>query len=52
MTENARKHGLGRGLSALLGDSPAKDGADRRGAYSGLRMVATADVRPNPGQPR
>ena len=52
MTENPRKHGLGRGLSALLGDSPAKDEMPRDGAEAGLRMVATADVRPNPGQPR
>ena len=52
MSDNLRKHGLGRGLSALLGDPPVKDDAARDLPGSGLRTIAVADVRPNPEQPR
>jgi ParB family chromosome partitioning protein len=47
-----RKHGLGRGLSALLGDPPVKDESARNASAAGLRTVSVADVRPNPEQPR
>lgn len=52
MSDNLRKHGLGRGLSALLGEPPVKGEEARSSAGSSLRMIAVADVRPNPGQPR
>lgn len=39
-----RSRGLGRGLSALIGDSDEKDG--------GLSQVLISDVSPNPEQPR
>ena len=52
MTDHLRKHGLGRGLSALLGDSPGKAEEGRDSTATGLRMIAVAEVRPNPGQPR
>ncbi|MCW5724523.1 MAG: ParB/RepB/Spo0J family partition protein [Maricaulaceae bacterium] len=45
-----RTRGLGRGLSALLGeDGPAEAG---KPASAGARAVAIADIRPNPKQPR
>ena len=52
MSDNLRKHGLGRGLSALLGDPPVKGEGERPFSGSSLRTIAVADVRPNPGQPR
>ena len=52
MSDNARKHGLGRGLSALLGEPAPKDGQPGERAVAGVRMIATADIRPNPDQPR
>lgn len=56
MTEPApRKHGLGRGLSALLGDSVAEapiSGGSERGASSGLRTLPVSAMAPHPGQPR
>ena len=52
MSDNLRKHGLGRGLSALLGDPPAKEGPAPHLLGSGLRSIAIADIRPNPEQPR
>ena len=56
MTEPApRKHGLGRGLSALLGDSVAEapiSGGSERGAASGLRTLPVSAMAPHPGQPR
>ena len=49
-----RPAGLGRGLSALLGeiqaDAPAAGGAP--GSRDGLAMLAVADVHPHPDQPR
>jgi ParB family chromosome partitioning protein len=56
MTEPApRKHGLGRGLSALLGDSIAEapvSGASERGTTTGVRMLPVSAMAPHPGQPR
>ena len=49
---DARKHGLGRGLSALLGEPTSRDGESEPQSTAGVRMIATADVRPNPDQPR
>lgn len=56
MTEPApRKHGLGRGLSALLGDSiseaPVSGGSERSSA-SGVRLLPVSAMAPHPGQPR
>lgn len=56
MTEPApRKHGLGRGLSALLGDSvaeaPVAGGAERSSA-AGVRLLPVSAMAPHPGQPR
>ncbi len=42
-----RSPGLGRGLSALLGE--ASTGSDQSGA---VRELAIADIAPHPGQPR
>jgi ParB family transcriptional regulator, chromosome partitioning protein len=48
-----RPTGLGRGLSALLGEQvreePIAEGAERS---SGVRTVAVADLEPHPEQPR
>ena len=52
MSDNMRKHGLGRGLSALLGDPPVKEASGREKSGPGLRTIPVADVRPNPEQPR
>lgn len=43
-----RARGLGRGLSALLGDTPGEVEAQR----SGVREIEVAAIRPNPHQPR
>lgn len=43
-----RAPALGRGLSALLGDSDAERGA----ANDGVREIAIADITPDPDQPR
>jgi ParB family chromosome partitioning protein len=49
MVEEARRHGLGRGLSALIGDeAPAPRAEPSRGA----RTVPIAFLRPNRFQPR
>jgi ParB family transcriptional regulator, chromosome partitioning protein len=50
-----RKHGLGRGLSALLGDSVSEapvSGSSERGGGSGVRMLPISAMAPHPGQPR
>jgi ParB family chromosome partitioning protein len=52
MSDNLRKHGLGRGLSALLGDPPTKDEVARQSTGPAMRTIPIADVRPNPEQPR
>ena len=45
-----KKHGLGRGLSALLGDAPRAETGPMRGG--GVRTLPVAAIRPNPDQPR
>ncbi|WP_293880798.1 ParB/RepB/Spo0J family partition protein [Sphingomonas sp.] len=40
--------GLGRGLSALLGEAAREPGS----ADNGVREIAIADISPHPGQPR
>jgi ParB family chromosome partitioning protein len=45
---NPQARGLGRGLSALLGDVPAA----AQGAAEGVREIDIAAIRPNPRQPR
>ena len=41
--------GLGRGLSALIGEAP---GAARAQSGGGVRTIEVARIRPNPSQPR
>lgn len=43
--------GLGRGLSALIGEAPPVPRSDTV-APGGIRMVEVARIRPNPSQPR
>jgi ParB family transcriptional regulator, chromosome partitioning protein len=48
-----RPSGLGRGLSALMGEVEREqplDAGEQRG--EGVRMLAVADIRPHPDQPR
>lgn len=45
---NQQARGLGRGLSALLGDAPAVP----QGKAEGVREIDIAAIRPNPRQPR
>jgi ParB family transcriptional regulator, chromosome partitioning protein len=45
---NQQARGLGRGLSALLGDAPAVPA----GKAEGVREIDVAAIRPNPRQPR
>ncbi len=45
---NQQARGLGRGLSALLGDAPAT----AQGAAEGVREIDIGAIRPNPRQPR
>jgi len=54
MIEDARKKGLGRGLSALLGDAPPiNDVAETSAEPPRGQMTAPVDlVHPNPEQPR
>ena len=48
-----KKHGLGRGLSALLGDATRLvDAAAADGQVNGIQSIAVARIRPNPDQPR
>ncbi|MCL6683823.1 ParB/RepB/Spo0J family partition protein [Sphingomonas alba] len=46
-----QKKGLGRGLSALLGDAP-RPAEDAQGRRDSVREVDIAQIRPNPAQPR
>ena len=48
----AQRRGLGRGLSALLGEAEPVPAADRADAASGERQVPIELLRRNPGQPR
>ena len=43
--------GLGRGLSALIGEAPPVSRSDSAAA-SGVRSIEVARIRPNPSQPR
>ena len=53
MLTKRRPGGLGRGLSALLGEIGGGEEPLAGGAPSaGVRMVAVSDLRPLPGQPR
>ena len=45
------KKGLGRGLSALLGDAPRAE-PEAGSRRDGVREVEVARIRPNPSQPR
>ncbi|TKD51934.1 ParB/RepB/Spo0J family partition protein [Sphingomonas baiyangensis] len=49
-----RPAGLGRGLSALLGDVPGSTDApaERSSAGGGVRMLPVTALAPHPGQPR
>jgi ParB family chromosome partitioning protein len=48
-----RTSGLGRGLSALMGDAEREQPLDSDGTRAeGVRMVAVGDIRPHPDQPR
>jgi ParB family chromosome partitioning protein len=44
--------GLGRGLSALLGDQPQAPQGDGTSPRGGVREIEIARIRPNPEQPR
>lgn len=44
--------GLGRGLSALLGEPPAALGEGSGAGRDGVKLIDIAAVRPNPAQPR
>jgi ParB family transcriptional regulator, chromosome partitioning protein len=55
----AKKRGLGRGLDALLGEASLGRSAERVAsggapatATDGVANIATADIHPNPAQPR
>ena len=53
MTSERTARGLGKGLSALLGEAPAPaPPADERANRSGVREVEIARIRANPHQPR
>jgi ParB family transcriptional regulator, chromosome partitioning protein len=54
-TEPSRRRpsGLGRGLSALLGEVEREQPIHTGGASTeGVRLIAVADIRPHPDQPR
>lgn len=46
-----KKHGLGRGLSALLGDAQRAAASGEHGG-AGIRKIEISRIRPNPNQPR
>jgi ParB family chromosome partitioning protein len=48
----SRPAGLGRGLSALLGDIAREEPVTGGEPGRGLTMLAVADIEPNPDQPR
>jgi ParB family chromosome partitioning protein len=51
MTERTAR-GLGKGLSALLGEPPASPPPGEVEPRSGVREIEVARIRPNPSQPR
>lgn len=53
MTVRKRHAGLGRGLSALMGEVEREQPVGASDARSeGVRLIAVADIRPHPDQPR
>ena len=44
--------GLGRGLSALIGEQPPRDSSQSSEAQRGVREIQVGRIRPNPSQPR
>ena len=52
MTTERTARGLGKGLSALLGEGPPPASASEASAKGGVREVEIARIRPNPNQPR
>ncbi|HYZ47682.1 MAG TPA: chromosome partitioning protein ParB, partial [Sphingomonas sp.] len=54
MTEPARKRptGLGRGLSALLGEAVREEPVAAGEHSPGVRLVSVAEIEPHPEQPR
>ena len=49
---DSKKHGLGRGLSALLGEVPRPAPAEPESRADGVQSIAIARIRANPLQPR
>ena len=49
---NAAKKGLGRGLSALVGDIEKKSGSNQNQNQNQTNKVPIADLQPNKYQPR
>ncbi|MEO8617949.1 MAG: ParB/RepB/Spo0J family partition protein [Sphingomicrobium sp.] len=47
-----KKHGLGRGLSALLGDAQRAAAPDGEPRSAGIRTIEVSRIKPNPNQPR
>lgn len=52
MTHDAKKHGLGRGLGALIVNTSGEPAGAVAGAADGIRYLPTAILHPNPHQPR
>ena len=52
MTTERPARGLGKGLSALLGEAPPPASASEAPAKGGVREVEIARITPNPNQPR
>jgi ParB family chromosome partitioning protein len=48
----ATKHGLGRGLNALIRDTPAEQVPVPAAPQGGYHQVEVSSIRPNPWQPR
>ncbi len=47
-----KKHGLGRGLSALMGEAPKSSASHGDSRSGGIKTIEISRIRPNPGQPR
>ena len=52
MTAERTARGLGKGLSALLGEVPSPTHAGEAPASGGVREIEVSRIRPNPHQPR
>ena len=48
----SRRSGLGRGLSALMGEAAPPEGEERRPPAGSVRDIDVARITPNPNQPR